>query len=327
MSRNTTTEGAEHNITSSTDELNNMHITCTEITAAEDVVDLCANCGKEGNDLNICNKCQMAQYCNAVCKKKHRSKHKKKCERRVAELHDEALFKQPPLKEDCPICFIPLPWLGKGSKYKTCCGKDICSGCIHAVALRDKGVGLCPFCRTPIHTSHEEVIERVKKRVDVGDANAMYILGSCYSEGSFGLAQDHNKALELWHKAGELGDAEAYHNIGNVYYNGQGVERDNKKANHYYELAAMGGVVKARLALGLFEDQAGNMDRALKHYMVAAGTGHNDSVKMIQLLYKAGHATKEDYTSALRAYQKCIDEIRSEQRDIAAAFSEEFKYY
>ena len=54
------------------------------------------------------------QYCNAACKKKHRSKHKKKCERRVAELHDEALFKQPPLKEDCPICFLPLPSMDTG---------------------------------------------------------------------------------------------------------------------------------------------------------------------------------------------------------------------
>ena len=47
----------------------------------------CANCGKEGTDLNVCNKCDLAAYCNAACKKKHRTKHKKKCERRVAELH------------------------------------------------------------------------------------------------------------------------------------------------------------------------------------------------------------------------------------------------
>jgi len=51
----------------------------------------CANCGKEGNsaDMNICNKCKEVKYCNAACKKKHRKKHKKACERRVAELHEE----------------------------------------------------------------------------------------------------------------------------------------------------------------------------------------------------------------------------------------------
>ena len=103
-----------------TEELNNLHITCTEI-------DKCACCGKEGSDLNICNKCKDAKYCNAACKKKHRSRHKKKCERRVAELHDIELFKQPAPKEDCPICMLPLPSLDTGSKYNACCGKEICS--------------------------------------------------------------------------------------------------------------------------------------------------------------------------------------------------------
>ena len=117
------------------------------------------------------------------------------------------------------------------------------------------------------------------------------------------------------------------HNIGCAYDNGDGVERDTKKANHYFELAAMGGYVTARHNLGVFEDHAGNWDRAIKHYMIAAGSGLNDSVKNIQQLYKGGHATKDDYTKALRAYQKCIDEIRSEQRDIAAAFSDIYKYY
>ena len=42
----------------------------------ENDVSACANCGKEGSDLNIrniCNKCKEAKYCNAACKKKHRS--------------------------------------------------------------------------------------------------------------------------------------------------------------------------------------------------------------------------------------------------------------
>ena len=53
--------------------------------STEDELDIsaCANCGKEGNsdDMNTCNKCKSVKYCNAACKKKHRSKHKKKCER------------------------------------------------------------------------------------------------------------------------------------------------------------------------------------------------------------------------------------------------------
>ena len=214
-----------------------------------------------------------------------------------------------------------------GSKYYTCCGKEICSGCIYAVKSRDTVEQKCPFCRTPASKLDKENDRRRKKRVEAGDANGMFLLGCNYSEGAHGLPQDRTKALNLWHRAGELGNAKAYNNIGYAYHFGEGVERDNKKADHYYELAAMGGYVPARHNIGNSEWRAGNWDRAIKHYMIAAGSGLNDSVKNIQQLYKGGHATKEDYAKALRAYQKCIDEIRSEQRDIAAAFSDIYKYY
>ena len=148
-----------------------------------------------------------------------------------------------------------------GSKYNTCCGKVICSGCVHAVEMRDNGVGLCPFCRTPTPTLLEEDIKRRKKRVEAGDAGAIYNTGVCYSKGLFGLPQDREKALNLWQQAGELGNAEAYNNIGYAYRNGLGVERDDKKANHYYELAAIGGYATARHNLGNAECRAGNWDR------------------------------------------------------------------
>jgi len=46
------------------------------------------------------------------------------------------------------------------------------------------------------------------------------------------------------------------------------VEQDKRKATHYYELAALRGDVTARYNLGLKEEKVGNMDRALKHYML-----------------------------------------------------------
>ena len=299
-------------------------------------VSICANCGKEGNNLNICNKCKAATYCNASCKKKHRSKHKVACEKRVAEmheeelerkkraaeLHDEKLFKQPPPAEDCPICMLLLPSLHTGRKYKGCCGKFICSGCIHAVAIRDGGVGLCPFCRKPRPTSDDEVLEEMKKRVEINDAVAIYNLGCDYFDD-----QDYAKALELWHQAAELGNATSYFNIGIAYLNGNGVERDEKKFEHYMELAAMGGDIYARHNLGVLEGNKGNVDRALRHYMIAAGAGNTDSLETIKLMFMNGHATKDDYTKALRVYQANLVEIKSPQRDEAAVAHELYKYY
>jgi len=97
---------------------------------AIDDVSTCANCGKEGSDVNNeCNKCKMVKYCNAACKKKHRSKHKKACERRAVEVYDEALFKDVE-PEECPLCFLMLPYESKTSSFMSCCGKVICNGCI-----------------------------------------------------------------------------------------------------------------------------------------------------------------------------------------------------
>jgi len=303
------------------------------MSTADDNVSVCANCGKEGAN-NICNKCKQVKYCNAACKKKHRHKHKKDCEehlRLVAEKRDKELFKQPPPLADCPICFLRLPYLDTGRRYMTCCGKEICSGCFYAPVYDDQGKKVdnekCPFCRAPTPTSVEEAVKRLKKRVDFDDAIALHNQGNYCRDGRNGFPQDYTKAFELWHRAAELGYAKSYYSIGYAYSNGRGVKRDMKKAVHYWEQAAMEGNVMARYNLGYIEFHKGNMNRAAKHYMIAVGAGCDDSLKEIKELYSNGQATKEDYMTALRSYQEFLGEIKSKQRDEAAAADEEYRYY
>ena len=286
---------------------------------------ICANCGKEGNGItNTCNKCKMVMYCNAACKKKHRSKHKKDCEEHLkraaenaAKEHDDKLFKQPPPLEDCPICMILLPKLDSGQTYMACCGKVICSGCVHAFRSRvtKKEHDVCPFCRAP----PEEYMKRLKKRIDLNDSIAMDQMGCHYAEGLYGLPQNDVKALEFWHRAGELGHTTSFHNVGLAYELGRGVETDRNMATHSFELAAISGDADARHNLGYMEWQAGNMDRTLKHWIIAVKGGNLRSLENIKRMYKDGHATKDDYAKALRAYQAYLDEIKSDQRDKAAA--------
>ena len=97
------------------------------------------------------------------------------------------------------------------------------------------------------------------------------------------------------------------------------MERNEKKARHYYELAALKGHVMARHNLGAMETCAGNIDRALKHFTIAAKDGNSQSLETIKGMYKYGDATKDEYAKALRSYQAYLDEIRSKQRDEAAA--------
>ena len=153
---------------------------------------MCANCGKgeeESVSLKACMAHKLVKYCIEIVKKPTVS-----CRKRAAELHDEALFKQRP-SEDCPICFLTLPSLETGMRYKVCCGKLICIGCIHAVRLA-KGKNICPFCRA-IAPTFDEYIKLIKKRAEVGDAAAIHNLGWDYAEGIHGMTQDYDKALEL----------------------------------------------------------------------------------------------------------------------------------
>ena len=296
---------------------------------------VCANCGKGEEasiDLKACTACKLVKYCNRDCQIAHRPQHKKDCKKRAKELHDEKLFKQPPPKEDCPICFIRLPTLDTGKRYNACCGKVMCSGCVHAPVYDDQGNEVdsekCPFCRVPrISESDEENIKRIKKRVEAGDAMAMHTLGVYYDKGIHGFPQDYTKALEFYHMAAELDNADAYHNIGCAYDNGEGVEVDAKKALYYYEQAAIRGNGVARNNLGNSEVLAGNMDRMVKHRIIAAGAGDDKSLEQIKLMYSNGDATKDDYMKALLSYQIYLSEIKSVQRDKAAADDEDNRYY
>jgi len=325
-------------------EMNDMIQNMRTADISTDGVSICANCGKEGAN-NVCNKCKQVKYCNAVCKKIHKKKHKNDCEehirraaekdkealKRAAELHDEELFKQPPPPEDCPICFQQLPSLLRGRRYQSCCGKEICVGCIHAPVYDSQGNEVdnkkCPFCRTPWPNAVKENAKRLKKRAEANDPIAIYTLGCHYRGGTDGFPQDYGKALELYHRASELGSFKAYSNIGNAYFNGEGVEVDKEKAMHYWELAAMGGDVSARSILGVFEEEKGNFDRALKHHMIAIRDGYDKSLQEIKDLYSKRHATKDDYTTALQAYQEYLAEIKSVQRDEAAAADAGYRYY
>ena len=103
------------------------------------------------------------------------------------------------------------------------------------------------------------------------------------------------------------------------------VERNEKKARHYWELAAMRGQTDARHNLGCFEEQAGNKDRALKHFLIAVKDGSSTSLESIKRRFEMGITTKDVYDEALRSYQAYLDEVKSDQRDEAAALYS--KYY
>ena len=151
--------------------------------------------------------------------------------------------------------------------------KLICHGCV--VAANKRGMNDCPFCRTPIPDNEAESLAMLQARVAKKDPEAIYHLGGKYLQGGLGLQKDARKAVELWTEAAELGSIEALNNLGVLYYTGEGVQQDMAKAADFYEKAAMQGHVKSRHSLGIVEEEKGNYDNAVSHFLISAKMGYD----------------------------------------------------
>lgn len=232
-----------------------------------------------------------------------------------AQLFDMKLYAQPPPREDCPICMIPLPLDDRESRYMSCCGKFICVGCRHCLRRQQ-----CPFCNSHTSQNTEEMNKRIRMRIEkYNDPRAMYQVGCFYSNGMGGFPVDHAKAVELFLRASELGWAAAHYSLGVSYIKGVGIEQDQKKAIHHWQQAAMMGYVSARYILGVREMKNGNLDDAMKHFMIAAKCGDDDSLNLFKPGFLDGYVTKEDFEKTLRGHQASKDETKCDQRDLAKA--------
>lgn len=247
----------------------------------------------------------MAKYCSRDCQLAHWSRHKADCKKRAAELFDEELFKEHPERDECPICMDKLHANHAEVAFKECCGKFQCHGCIFAQhkqevknGKEDDEKGICPFCRTPETKSDKEYMRRLEKCVN--QAYAMYLMAEYYEK----MEENLTKAMELYLKAGELGCAEAYFNLGIIYDVGNGVERNQKKARHYHELAILRGDVCARYSLGCMDVDTGDFVRASKHFMVGAKAGHDQCMKMVKEYVDNSLITNDEYAATFRSYQK-----------------------
>ena len=303
----------------------------------------CAECGVGGGaSLKACKACMIVKYCNAACQRNHWPKHKKICKQRAAELRDEALFKDPPPKEDCPICFLPMPHqliacvslspatitsvpihdyslANEGlanigtEQYYSCCGKSICRGCLYSFG-KSGNIMNCPYCKAEIAgKKNEEHVKELMKREVANDAGAILALGNSYYIGLIGLQQDQERAMELWKRAADLGYSHAHYNLGNEYRQGG----DVKKAKFHYETAAMAGHEEARYILGIMEGKSGNIERAVKHFRIAASAGSHLAMDNLLEIFKQGLLPRDFIESALTSYNNSCAEMRSESRDAA----------
>ncbi len=277
----------------------------------------CASCGiAEIDDIKLkeCDNCDLVRYCCDTCRDDHKSEHEAACKIRAAELRDELLFKTPEGSHlgDCPICFLPLSLDQTKSRIFSCCSKMICFGCVVANKEASLNNQSCPFCRKPISEIEVERKKLTLKRVKANDPFAMIDQATDeYKQGNY------DASFEWFSKAAELGDASAHYRLAVMYQDGEGVAKDKEKEIYHMKEAAIGGHPDARHYLGCTDD--GNIERGLKHLLIAAGQGLDESITMLMELYKKGqgYVSKEDLTTALRAHQAAVDATKSPQREAA----------
>ena len=274
----------------------------------------CANCGMHGSDdvkLKNCNACRLVKYCGVDCQKAHRKQHKKACKQRAAELKDEQLYSQGlkrPEGDFCPLCTLPIALpLAKHSVSNACCMKRVCKSC--AVAVEMRGMFDCAFCRTPFPKNDADYLAMIQARVAKKDPAAIHLLGQKYYHGRLGLQKDKQRAIQLWTEAAEVGSIEALYSLGLAYFSGDRVQQDKAKAAEFFAKAAMQGHVECRNNLGCIEQQKGNDDRAVRHFLISAKMGDERSVENIKKMFMHGDATKEQYAEAKKGYQDAIEEM------------------
>jgi len=234
---------------------------------------------------------------------------------------------------ECPICDLTMPLDRSQYSLTACCSKHICFGCAVASQLADEMSGrkkACAFCRTPLPEvgprGNEKLVALVQKRVEARDSCAITMMGQFHVSGEYGVQRNVVKGIDLWKEAAKLGNAEAHCHLALSYDGGDfGLKKDMSKAVYHYEAAAIAGHFEARHGLGFFEKREGRFNRALRHWMVSATMGYEDSLKGILELLKDGHATRDDYVRALHGYRNATDEMSSSERDIARMIPQRWK--
>ena len=124
-----------------------------------------------------------------------------------------------------------------------------------------------------------------------------------YKRGSF------IEALNGFYILAKNGDAKAQYNVGLMYANGQGGQKDIRKAMSWYEKAAQQDLASAQYNLATLYQAAGELDphaytKAAYWYEKAANSGMMQAFNNLAALYLEGQGVKKDPQKALMLFEK-----------------------
>ena len=146
---------------------------------------------------------------------------------------------------------------------------------------------------------------------DLGFADAQCALGDCYYNGE-GVDKDLKKAVFWYQKAAEQDYAPAQYNLGYCYQEGEGIEKDIAQAIKLFDKASEAGDEDAQNALAdcYYEGigVAQNYREAFYLYNKAANKDNVDAMYSLGYCYLNGEGTETDTQRGIYWLKKAADE-------------------
>lgn len=276
-------------------------------------------------------------------KKRKRKRTKKKKSSVSSDPIDPDTF-QFPRRAKCPLCKVTLPLKQSQKTFLLCCGTEICGACnanaYEGIPTKRKSQSdgdemdeieeievdedinterlsmCCVLCNSEAPAGVDNILNLLLQRIEEDqDPNAMYILSGLYW-GENGMKSNPKKALELCTRAAEADHAEACHELALIYCEGKyGIAQDLDKGKMLLFKAARLGSAVSLNALGGLMIQEGNVQLGTRYWLLGASNGEEFALHNVKKAFEGNAISKEDYASALRAYQTAHGATRSPRRD------------
>ena len=143
--------------------------------------------------------------------------------------------------------------------------------------------------------------EDTLKLAQQGDAEAQYLLGYMYDEGS-GTKENNAEAVKWYLKAANSGVAGAQYNLALMYENGEGIGKDIKNAIAWYTKSAIQGNAYAQYSLAYAYEAGEGVEKdiveSFKWYKESAIGGLSFSQFKLATMFADGVGTTKDMFSA-----------------------------
>ncbi len=115
---------------------------------------------------------------------------------------------------------------------------------------------------------------------------------------------DVRKAAALWLGAALRGHKEAQVDVAELFLSGNGIDKDQSKAFHFFELAADAGSAAAQLRVAeMYADGVGvaaNLEKSFRYCFLASEQGLASAHYALSLKYATGNGVEQNNAKAMR---------------------------